>query len=166
MQPELGLHVPENEQLRTRRTYQFGNQNQSVQTQALDAVNASTVPERRSKKRKVDVANGKDRFDVSCCATLIVSFSKLNSTATQKLPVSAPHPPRPPAALSSGSFLLGTRCEAIGLDSLLSRLEAACVGGGGLRENEVEREGRGSGGEEEKRVVNGGHFQSQKCGTA
>ncbi|KOM43013.1 hypothetical protein LR48_Vigan05g061700 [Vigna angularis] len=48
---------------------------------------------------------------------------------------------------------------------VLSRLEAACVGGGGLRENEVEREGHGSGGEEEKRVVNGGHFQSQKRGT-
>ncbi|KOM35507.1 hypothetical protein LR48_Vigan02g165700 [Vigna angularis] len=49
---------------------------------------------------------------------------------------------------------------------VLPRLEAACVGGGGLRENEVEREGRDSGGEEEKRVVNGGHFQSQKHGTA
>ncbi|KOM48871.1 hypothetical protein LR48_Vigan07g257500 [Vigna angularis] len=42
----------ENERLRTRRTYQFRIRNRSVQTEALDAGSASTVPERWSKKRK------------------------------------------------------------------------------------------------------------------
>ncbi|KOM45047.1 hypothetical protein LR48_Vigan06g035300 [Vigna angularis] len=46
MQPELGLHVPENERLKTMRTYQFRTRNRSVQTEALDAGSASTVPER------------------------------------------------------------------------------------------------------------------------
>ncbi|KOM47873.1 hypothetical protein LR48_Vigan07g157700 [Vigna angularis] len=41
----IGLHVPDNERLKRRRTYPFRARNRSVQTEALDTGGVATVPE-------------------------------------------------------------------------------------------------------------------------